>query len=86
MELTILLMWVSAYLRVCHEIVILARRFGKEFLKDNQFEIELSVLEKDIAMQSGLSRETVSREMKKLQNKHLIRFENKRIIVPVLQD
>lgn len=65
------LMGESAYKRLLIELVIHAKRFGEK--KNEGVEITLS--EKEIAAQSGLTRETVSREIKHLKDKQLIRFE-----------
>ncbi|HSX33295.1 MAG TPA: Crp/Fnr family transcriptional regulator [Candidatus Saccharimonadales bacterium] len=54
----------TAKSRLLHELLIESKRFGKQ-QPDNSY--ELSVTELDLAARSGLSRETVSREMKKLK-------------------
>lgn len=59
----------NAYARLITELLIAAKRFGKQTSVN---EIALSISEKDIAAQAGLTRETVSREMTKLKNKKLV--------------
>jgi len=54
----------NAYLRLVAELIIQTKRFGHE----------LKVSEKDLAAETGMSRETVSREMKILKNKGLVVF------------
>jgi CRP/FNR family transcriptional regulator len=61
----------NAYSRLITELLIHAKRFG---YKDG-VSIEVKVTEKDIAAQSGMTRETVSREIKNLKNKGLISFK-----------
>ncbi|HVZ11680.1 MAG TPA: Crp/Fnr family transcriptional regulator [Patescibacteria group bacterium] len=58
----------SAYDRLITELVIHAKRFG---IREGNT-IELKVSEKDLAAQSGLTRETVSREIKILKDKGLL--------------
>lgn len=65
----------NAYSRLITELIIHAKRFGKK----TDAKIEVKVSEKDIATQSGMTRETVSREMKELKEKGLVTF-NKNIL------
>jgi CRP-like cAMP-binding protein len=57
----------DAYSRLITELLIYAKRFGK-----GQESIMIEISEKDLAAQSGMTRETVSREMKSLKDKNLI--------------
>lgn len=68
----------SAYTRLITEIIIDAKRFGR---KENNSYV-LNSTEKDIASQAGMSRETVSREMKLLKDKGLLTFSRNEIIIP----
>ena len=65
----IYLMAGNAYARLLTEIIIQGRRFG----------VELKISEKDLAAQTGMTRETVSREMKTLKDKKLVTF-NKNLL------
>ncbi len=65
----------NAYARLVTELIIHAKRFGKQ----SSEEIEVKISEKEIAAQSGMTRETVSREMKTLKDKGLVTF-NKNIL------
>ncbi|MDO8269150.1 MAG: Crp/Fnr family transcriptional regulator [Candidatus Levybacteria bacterium] len=67
----------NAYLRLIAEILIQAKRFGKTEGKH----VEFKVSEKDLAAFSGLTRETVSREMKLLKDKELVAFDTGGIII-----
>jgi CRP-like cAMP-binding protein len=67
----------NAYARLNIELIIHAKRFGKKI--DNSAKIEVKVSEKELASQSGMTRETVSREMKELKDKGLVNF-NKNIL------
>lgn len=71
----------SAYTRLITELIIDAKRFGR---KENITYI-LNSTEKDIASQAGMSRETVSREMKLLKDKGLLTFSRNEIIIPNIQ-
>ncbi len=70
----------NAYARLVDELLIYAKRFGK-----GENTITLAVTEKDIASQSGLTRETVSREMKILKDKRIIVSDNHKLIINDLQ-
>jgi CRP-like cAMP-binding protein len=63
----------TAKSRLIYEIIIECRRFGKK-QPDGSYVIDASEI--DIASRSGLSRETVSREMKKLKEKRLVQVEH----------
>lgn len=66
-----------AYDRLIVELLIHAKRFGK---KNNEtYQIETS--EKDIAARSGMTRETVSREMRKLKDKGLVLFSRNKLTI-----
>lgn len=63
----------SAYSRLVTELLIQAKRFGQKG-KDGK-SIALTMSEKDLATSAGMTRETVSREMKMLKDKGLVIFE-----------
>lgn len=67
----------NAYARLVTELIIHAKRFGKK--TDNSAKIEVKVSEKELATQSGMTRETISREMKELKDKGLVIF-NKNVL------
>ena len=64
--------------RLMYELIIESHRFGKR-QEDGSY--LLGVNETDIAARSGLSRETVSREMHKLKEKELVNLSREGIIV-----
>lgn len=66
----------DAYERLLIELIIHAKRFGKDIKP-----VELTITEKDLSVQAGLTRETVSREMKNLKEKKLIFMENHKIFL-----
>ncbi|CAN5130130.1 Crp/Fnr family transcriptional regulator [soil metagenome] len=66
----------NAYGRLITEIIIYAKRFGDKKIEQTT----MKVSEKDLAAQSGMTRETVSREMKVLKDKKLVTF-NKNILL-----
>ncbi len=69
----------NAQVRLLTEILIYAKRFGK--LKGGQIIVDLKLTEKDLASQSGIARETVSRELQKLKAKNLISFKKSQLTV-----
>lgn len=75
------LMGASAYSRVMLELIIAAKRFGKPSSKD---EMMLDITAAELAGRTGLTRETVSRELQKLKAKKLIRVSLGTIVIPDL--
>lgn len=61
----------NAYTRLITELIIQTKRFGNP----------LRISEKDLAAFAGMTRETVSREMKILKNKGLVLFEKSTIVI-----
>lgn len=68
----------SAKARLIYELLIACRRFGE---KEDGSEWQLSMSESDLGARAGLSRETVSREMKKLVDESLVKVGRGKIIV-----
>ena len=66
----------NAYKRLIAELLIYAHRFGKGSTK-----VKLTITEKDLATQSGMTRETVSREMKILKDKKLISLDRHTLVI-----
>lgn len=64
----------NAHSRLIAEIIIQAKRFGRHKSAPPFGEVELTISETDLAAQTGMSRETVSREIKILKNKNLVSF------------
>lgn len=69
----------SAYTRLLIELIIHIKRFGTKDEKTGTISVTIS--EKDLAAQAGMTRETVSREMKKLKNRELLTFANGKLTV-----
>lgn len=67
----------NAYSRLIAELIIVAKRFGQA----NGKEVVVTTTEKDLATQIGMTRETVSREMKILKNRSLVTFEKSRLVI-----
>lgn len=67
------LMTGNAASRLITEILINAKRFGESYGKNTV--VRLKLTEKDLAAQSGIARETVSRILGKLKQKGLIDFQ-----------
>lgn len=68
----------EAYTRLITELLILTKRFGK---KNANGELVLTVTEKDLGTQIGMTRETVSREMKRLKENNIISFSSGQITI-----
>lgn len=74
----------NAYRRTIAEITIQARRFGKSDAQGG--EVRLRLKESAIADQTGLSRETVSRQISLLKKKDLVQFERGILTIPILKN
>ncbi len=70
----------DAYGRLLAELLIYAKRFGT-----GDKEIEVTVSEKELAAQAGMTRETVSREMKILKEKGILLFSRNTLVIPDLK-
>jgi len=68
----------SARSRLMYELLIECKRFGKK-ISDNSY--KLHVHESDLAAYSGLARETVSREVKRLRERGVIEFSRGYIVI-----
>lgn len=68
----------SAKNRLAYEVLIECRRFGE---KGNTGACRLKITEIDLAARSGLTRETVSREIQKLKDKNVLVLDGKVLIV-----
>lgn len=75
------LMSSSAYFRLVGELIIYAKRFGKY----SGEELMLNISEKDLAALSGMTRETISREIKLLRSKDIIDFHQNMMVVKSLK-
>lgn len=73
------LMLGSAQARLIAELLIYARRFGEQL--ESQVKVNFKLTERDLAAQSGIARETVSREIQKLKQRKLINFERNTLII-----
>lgn len=69
----------NAYQKVASIIVICAERFGEK--KGDGWIIHIPLTHKDIAMLVGMTRETVSIEIKKLERKGIIGYRGRSIFV-----
>ncbi len=69
----------NAEARLITELLIYGKRFGEK--KAEGIVVNFKLTEKDIASQSGVTRETVSRQLSKLKEKGLIEYRNKTLII-----
>jgi len=67
----------DAYFKTIVQVIIHTRRFG--VLEKGIHNVDIT--HRQLASLSGLSRETVTREIKKLENKKLVSYMGKRLIV-----
>lgn len=78
------LMSYSATNRILVVLFTYARRFGK--MKNGKITIDLNLTHKEIASQVGLTRETVSRELEKLNKEGFVDHEHKTFILKNISD
>lgn len=71
----------NAYARIITEIIIQSERFG---IYEND-DIRLNISEAELAALSGMTRETVSREIKKLKDKNFVSYNAHELIVHSLK-
>lgn len=72
----------DAYERLITELIIHVKRFGHA---NENGSITITVSEKDLADRAGLTRETVSRELKKFKEKNLAIYSRGIITIPSAQ-
>lgn len=77
------LMASSAKGRLLYELLIVAKRHGQ--VREDKG-VEFAMNETDLAARAGLTRETVSREMKKLERDSLVSLRQGVIIIPSLNE
>jgi CRP-like cAMP-binding protein len=75
----------SARKRLLIALFILAKRFGKS-MQDNNVHISLKLTHQDLAASTGLTRETVSREMALLKQQEFIDYANVSITIKNIQN
>ena len=68
-----------AYYKTIAEIIISIRRFGEQSNSRHSFHVKLT--HHQIASRTGLSRETVTREIRKLQKKGMVAYEGDQLTV-----
>lgn len=71
----------NAYTRLVTELIIQSKRFGK----NSGHTVTVEISEKDLAAQSGMTRETVSRGIHTLKEKGLVVFEKKMLKIVDIQ-
>lgn len=69
----------SAFYRVLAQLIIYARRFGQR--NKNLITFDWHLTHHQLASQTGLARESVTRQIKKLQNKGLIGYSGKKLLI-----
>lgn len=69
----------DAYLKILTHLVIYSRRFGKKDKDRVTFDLHLT--HRQLASQTGLARESVTKVIKKLQNKRLVGYQGKKLFV-----
>lgn len=77
------LMASSAKGRLIYELLIVAKRHGKPYENDG---MKFAMSETDLASRAGLTRETVSREMRKLAQSNLVTLSQGVITIPNLSE
>jgi len=77
------LLFTDAYSRLISRLLHLARRFGNK--TSGMITILAPLNQKDIAFSIGMTRETASRQLSKLERKRLITYKNHLIVVKNLE-
>ena len=75
----------DAFYRVLSQLIIYARRFGQKN-KNNTITFDWSITHQQLASQTGLARESVTRQIKKLQNKGLVGYSGKKLFIHNLSE
>lgn len=74
-------MHMHAYQRVSSVLLYLGKKFGHHDKGNKTKRIELNFSHNQIASWTGLQRETVSRQIEKLQKKHIVSSKKQRLII-----
>lgn len=69
----------DSFYRVLTQLIIYARRFGQK--NHNIITFDWHLTHRQLASQTGLARESVTRQIKKLQNKGLVGYSGKKIFI-----
>ncbi len=69
----------DAFYRVLTQLIIYARRFGQK--NQNTITFDFHLTHHQLASQTGLARESVTKEIKKLQEKGLIGYSGKKLLI-----
>ena len=69
----------NAYNKVASILLICAERFGRKM--GNQIEIQVPLIHKEVASLVGITRETASIELKKLEKRGMIRYRGRHIMI-----
>lgn len=69
----------DAFYKVLTQLIIYARRFGQK--KEGTITFDWHLTHHQLASQTGLARESVTRVIKKLQNKDLIGYSGKKLFI-----
>lgn len=70
----------TAYQKIIATLTVLAKRFGKK-RQNGGITIELALTHQDVANLCGITRETTSLAMKKLEKRGLISYDNHHVVV-----
>lgn len=68
----------NANARLISELIIAAKRFGGKAADGS---VTIAITEKDLGTQTGLTRETISREMKVLKDKNIVTFQKNKLVI-----
>ncbi len=73
------LLFGDAYTKVLTSLIIHARRFGKK--ENGVINFDWNLTHRRLASQTGLARESVTKEIKKLQDKKLVEYRGRKMII-----
>lgn len=69
----------NSYLKLVTELLIFAKRFGER--EGRRYTVDFKTTEKELAAQTGIARETVSRSIQLLKKKRLISFKSNQLVI-----
>ena len=69
----------DAYLKVLAQLIIYSKRFGQK--NQDKITFDWQMTHHQLASQTGLARESVTRQIKKIQNKGIIGYSGKKLFI-----
>lgn len=74
----------NAKARLISELVIIAKRFGEK--EESKKSVKIKFTQQELSSQTGISRETISRELGKLAKKNLVAYKDSVLVIKDLEN